>query len=189
MALLTKGFRFQSQRVCLLGPQGIFKPEILPEMPISVTTAPVVPGRERPYDDQIGADGVIRYRYRGSDPQHRDNRGLRLALQRQAPLIYFFGVDKGEYVPSWPAFVIAENREALAFDLAVDVGAAAWQPLSGLAVAESRRRYLTATVQRRLHQVSFRHRVDTRLPREVRNLPSASHRAARRGAYSPGRPS
>jgi hypothetical protein len=33
-------------------------------------------------------DGFLRYRYRGSDPHHHDNVGLRTAMQRQTPLIY-----------------------------------------------------------------------------------------------------
>jgi putative restriction endonuclease len=157
--LLTNGFRFEGQRVCLLGQQGIFKPEILSEMPISITTAPLRLGHERPYDDQIGDDGVIRYRYRGTDPQHRDNRGLRLAMQRQIPLIYFYGIDKGEYLPSWPAFVVAENVLSLAFDIMTDEMQALWPSASALFVSESRRRYVTRATQVRLHQVGFRQRV------------------------------
>ena len=157
--LLTNGFRFEGRRVCLLGPQGIFKPEILTELPISISTAPVRMGRQRPYDDQIGNDGLIRDRFRGSDPQHHDNRGLRLAMRRQAPLIYFYGVDRGEYLPSWPAYVIAENPQALAFDIMIDERTATWQPPAGLVVSESRRRYVTRMTQLRLHQVGFRHRV------------------------------
>jgi len=37
--LLARGFVFEGQRVPLLGPQGIFKPAILPELPLSITTA------------------------------------------------------------------------------------------------------------------------------------------------------
>ena len=87
--VLSNEFRFEGQRVCLLGPQGIFKPELLPDMPISITTAPVRLGRQRPYDDQIGSDGVIRYRFRGDDAEHHVIVASGLAMQRQVPLIYF----------------------------------------------------------------------------------------------------
>ena len=38
--VLERGFDFEGARVPLIGPQGIFKPAILPEMPLTITTAP-----------------------------------------------------------------------------------------------------------------------------------------------------
>ena len=62
---LMQGFRFDGQRVPLVSPQqGIFKPRILPLVPLSILTAPVVEGAERPYDDAMGQDGLLEYRYR-----------------------------------------------------------------------------------------------------------------------------
>ncbi len=86
-AVLERGFDFEGVRVPLIGPQGIFKPAILPELPLTITTAPPVEHRERPYDDGFIDAGFLRYRYRGTDPSHRDNVGLRTAMQRQTPLI------------------------------------------------------------------------------------------------------
>ena len=77
----------EGQRVPLVGPQGIFKPAGM-RLPLSITTAPIVPGKE----DEIGADDLIRYRYRGTDPSHRDNAGLREAMRRRVPLVYLYGV-------------------------------------------------------------------------------------------------
>ena len=37
-AVLERGFDFERVRVPLIGPQGIFKPAILPEMPLTITT-------------------------------------------------------------------------------------------------------------------------------------------------------
>ena len=70
--LLPKGFPFESQRVRLIGPQGVFKPAALPELPLTITT---VEGQAPPYEDKIGNDGLIRYRYRyrGTNPDHHDN--------------------------------------------------------------------------------------------------------------------
>jgi hypothetical protein len=87
-AVLERGFDFEGTRVPLIGPQGIFKPAVLPDVPLTITTAPPVEHRERPYDDGFTDSGFLRYRYRGTDPNHRDNVGLRTAMQRQTPLIY-----------------------------------------------------------------------------------------------------
>ena len=37
---LAIGFEFEGRRVPLIGPQGIFKPAVLPAMPLSITTVP-----------------------------------------------------------------------------------------------------------------------------------------------------
>ena len=78
--ILAQGFYLDDIRVPLVGPQGIFKPRILDEVPLSITTAP-----EGPYDDAFGADELLRYRYRGTDPNHRDNRWLRNAMAYRLP--------------------------------------------------------------------------------------------------------
>ena len=73
--VLARGFTFEGSRVPLLGPQGIFKPAVM-DVPLSITTAP-----KGPYRDGFGPDGLLRYKYRGEDPHHRDNRGLRFAME------------------------------------------------------------------------------------------------------------
>jgi hypothetical protein len=50
-AILVRGFLFEGVRVPLVGPQGIFKPAVLLDVPLSITTAPRVEGRSRPYED------------------------------------------------------------------------------------------------------------------------------------------
>jgi putative restriction endonuclease len=79
--LLSQGFIHKGQRVPLVGPQGIFKPKIIPEIPLSITTSP-----KSPYDDSFGNDGFLLYRYRGTNPQHHENVGLRKAYSRHTPL-------------------------------------------------------------------------------------------------------
>ena len=71
--LLLRGFVFERQRVPLLSPQGIFKPAVLPDVPLSITTAPPSPRKPAPYDDQLDQDGLLAYRYREGGPMHRDN--------------------------------------------------------------------------------------------------------------------
>jgi putative restriction endonuclease len=157
--LLAEGFRYGDVRVPLLGPQGIFKPAILTDAPLSITTAP-----NGPYADSFTGN-LLRYAYRGTDPQHPDNRGLRTAMQRQLPLVYFFGLRPGYYMASWPVFIVGDSPADLFFDVAVDdaqlVGANPSAPEDAVAEdrAEIRREYITALVRRRLHQQAFRARV------------------------------
>lgn len=110
--VLSEGFSFEGVRVPLVGPQGIFKPQVLREAPLSITTAP-----EGPYDDAFGPDGLLRYRYRGTDRNHPDNRGLRLAMERRLPLVYLHGVVPGKYVTAWPVFVVGDDSANLAFSV------------------------------------------------------------------------
>ena len=161
-SILSKGFEFANQQVPLVAPTGIFKPRLLPKIPLSITTTP-----EGPYNDSFGPDGLLRYRYRGTDPQHRDNAGLRMALFRRVPLIYFHGVVPGKYLAVWPVFIVADEPENLTFKVAVDdislIGSD-WEsgtegPSVSDAGAEARRAYLTTAVKQRLHQRGFRERV------------------------------
>jgi putative restriction endonuclease len=162
--LLMSGFRFEGVRVPLMAPQGIFKPAILPDMPLSVTTVPPTPDRPSPYNDQLEADGILRYRYRGTDPRHRDNVALRLAMQRHAPLIYFYGLVPGRYEPIWPAYVVDDDPAALTFTVLAEDEAflrteSGTRESSVTYETDARRRYVTTLVQRRLHQHAFRERV------------------------------
>lgn len=161
MELDCPGFSFEGAPVPLIGPQGIFKPSILPELPLTVTTAPIVEGRPRPYEDRIEEGGLIVYRYRGSDPQHRDNVGLRLAMQRQVPLVYLHGLVPGRYLPVWPVYVVGDDPRALCFSVAVEDRQIPSLParFEDAAAVELRRRYVTRATRQRLHQQSFRERV------------------------------
>lgn len=94
--LLEQGFEFQGQRIPLVAPQGIFKPQIL-DLPLSITTAP-----KGPYDDYFGNDNFLIYRYRGTDPNHRDNVGLRKVFELKRPLVYFHGIEPGKYLATYP---------------------------------------------------------------------------------------
>lgn len=160
--LLRDGFMFRGQRVRLKGIQGIFKPALLPRIPLSITTAPVEPRRARPYDDGFSSEGsVLLYRYRGTNPQHHENVGLRRAMRERRPLIYFHGVVRGEYYTAWPVYVVEDEPQALRFRVMMD---AAHYVSGGLElVAESgedaRRAYITRATRQRLHQGSFRLRV------------------------------
>jgi putative restriction endonuclease len=155
---LRAGFTYEDQRVPLMGPQGIFKPAVL-EWPLSITTAPVVPGRARPYEDELGNDGFLRYRYRGVDPEHRDNRGLRDAIRMQLPLVYFQGVQRGEYFAEWPVFIVGDEPQRLTFTVQVDDPLASDLDPGNELPDDARRAYATRLAKQRLHQLAFRHRV------------------------------
>ncbi len=140
------------------GPQGIFKLRL----PLSITTAP-----SGPYDDSFSGD-LLRYRYRGTDPAHRDNEGLRQAMVERVPLVYFHGIVKGRYVAAWPVFIVHANPADLTFHVAVDAADSLGIGLTerigeGLsedtAQDEGRRVWVTREFQQRLHQQGFRQRV------------------------------
>lgn len=155
--LLLDGFDFQGNRIPLISPQGIFKPKSL-DLPISITTSP-----NSPYDDHFDGNNLLRYRYRGFNPNHRDNVGLRLVFEKQRPLVYFHGIVPGRYLAVWPVYIIGDDLDSLTFTVAVDDPAHIDRSeIADLAVRENstaRRAYITATVRQRLHQRSFRERV------------------------------
>lgn len=155
--LLSQGFVLDGQRVPLVAQQGIFKPALLDD-PLTIRTAPEVAGRPRPYEDELGSGGLLRYAYR-TDPAHHDNAGLRRAMVRQAPLVYLFGVVPGEYMPVWPVFVVGDQPERRSFTVAVDDRQLARIADEVVEGTDSRRRYVTAVVLRRVHQEEFRVRV------------------------------
>jgi putative restriction endonuclease len=175
--ILAEGFEFRGHRLRLIGPQGIFKPAFL-EMPISITTVPVVEGKPRPYDDEIGTEGTIKYRYRGTEPEHPDNAGLRRVMRERVPLIYNYGIVPGEYLPVWPVYVVADDRASLLFHVAVDEPRLVERVrgVEGVDVEETARRsYVTIAAKRRLHQEAFRERV-LRAYREICAICRLRHR-------------
>jgi putative restriction endonuclease len=158
--ILRRGFIFDGQRVPLLGPQGIFKPALLLDgMPLTITTAPAVAGRNRPYEDAFDEEGLLLYKYRGTDPQHHENVGLRKAMETQTPLIYFHGLIPGQYHGEWPVYVVGDDPATLTFRVAADEQSSLLQAPVSSVDTEARRRYVTSLVRRRVHQAGFRARV------------------------------
>jgi putative restriction endonuclease len=157
--LLEQGFEFQGQRIPLVAPQGIFKPQIL-DLPISITTAP-----KGPYDDYFGKDNFLIYRYRGTDSKHRDNVGLRRVFELKRPLVYFHGIEPGKYLTTWPVYIIGDDQSNLIFKVAVDDAVPAFEYSATsishqiAEVSDARHAYLTATIKVRLQQRSFREKV------------------------------
>jgi putative restriction endonuclease len=152
---LRRGFRFRGTRVPLVGPQGIFKPAVLPEMPLTIMTAP-----NDPYGDDIAPDGTVHYRYRGTNPMHPVNVGLRKAMLKAVPLIYLRGTIQGRYLVEKPVFVVGDDPSNLTFHVAIDDFAVLEDELPMLGqAADIRRAYWTGLARQRLHQARFRERV------------------------------
>jgi putative restriction endonuclease len=156
--ILETGFEFQGQRITLVGPSGIWKPRQLRLKPISITT--VLNG---PYEDAITDDGFLSYKYRGTDPNHRDNVGLRTAMETKTPLIYFVNLSPGQYMANYPAYIISENVALKEFTVALDEEKYLETDGEINDISEPseyyRRKYITTLVERRAHQQSFRLRV------------------------------
>jgi putative restriction endonuclease len=121
--ILEKGFDAGMQQIRLLGPQGIWFPKGW-SMPLSITTT-----FNSPYKDEVWDNGLINYRYRGTDPFHRDNVGLRNAMATQTPLIYFHGFRVSSYTALYPVYIVDEAPRSLSFTVAVDEFSTAFQIL------------------------------------------------------------
>lgn len=151
---LVHGLYYEGERISLVGQQGIWKPRVFRSIPLSIRTS-----ADGPYHDAFTADGLLYYRYRGTDPYHHENRGLREAMEKSVPLVYFHGLMAGKYVAAWPVYVVAEDRKNLAFVVAVDDKRHLVPDPTEGEEAEYRRRYITSSFRVRLHQRSFRVRV------------------------------
>jgi putative restriction endonuclease len=139
----------------LIVQSGIWKPAAL-SAALSIRTTYTSPDQPPPYEDDLGLDGYVRYKYRGVDPIHSDNRALREALANRSPLIYFVGIEKGVYSALYPVWVVGEDRSRLEFTVAVDE---AQRPFGAVDLVWPEKAYALRLTQQRLHQPIFRTRV------------------------------
>jgi putative restriction endonuclease len=156
--VLEVGFIYQGTGITLIGPSGIWKPKQFELMPISITTV-----YNGPYRDVISESGFLSYKYRGTNPNHRDNVGLRMAMTTQTPMIYFVSISPGYYLANFPAYIIKDNLSSLEFTVALDDEKYMAKPIETDAMNEAsgyyRRKYITTLIEQRAHQQSFRLRV------------------------------
>lgn len=149
-------FEYQGHRLPLMDRQrGIRKPAGMTAA-LAIRTTYTPPGRNPPYADAVGADGLQRYKYRGDDPEHPENVALRRAWELQLPLVWFVGVTQGVYEPIYPVWVVNDEPEQLQFTLAVDPAQRFLTPTVG---DEDARRYAERLTKARLHQRVFRSQV------------------------------
>lgn len=145
---LSKSFIYKGQVIPLIGPKGIWKPKGIRKYPISIATV-----SNSPYKDKIIGNNTLSYSYRGDDPMHPDNIGLREAKRAQIPLIYLHQVIKGRYFVAWPVFVVDDNPSALKFTISVESGEVINdEKILSEPSAQYRREYQTREVIVRLHQ-------------------------------------
>ncbi len=149
-------FRFQGHEIQLIGQQGIRKPAGLAGA-LTIRTAFTPPDRSPPYSDEVATDGLVRYKYRGLDPEHSDNRALRTAMLLRLPLAYFVGVDRGVYHPVYPVWVVSEDSSRFEFSVSLTEQRPAGE--TRLEVAEEQRELVLRLVRARLDQNVFRARV------------------------------
>lgn len=108
-------------------------------------------------------DWELLYRYRGTNPDHPDNVGLRNAMTGRIPLVYFHRIVEGRYLAVWPVFIVGDELSRLTFKVEFDDAQhSAYAPGAFPVldpVTEIRRSYVTTTVRLRIHQRAFRERV------------------------------
>ena len=159
-SLLKLGFPFQGRQIHLVAQQGIFKPKEL-DVPLAIRTTAPDARRGRPYDDGFTDDNRILYRYRGTDPHHWENVGLREAWRLHLPLVYFHGIVEGRYLTSWPLYIEADDPGNLVFTLRIaqHLHFVVDGELPTSEEEDLERRYGNILTRRRLHQQAFRLRV------------------------------
>jgi len=150
-------FEYDGHRLPLMDRQrGIRKPAGM-DAALSIRTVFTEPGQVPPYADAEGSDGLIRYKYRGDDPMHPENRALRRAYLDGLPLMWFVGIAAGLYKPVYPVWIVADEPDRLQFAIALDQGQRLIKP--GDDVGADTRRYMETLNRIRLHQPMFRARV------------------------------
>ncbi len=150
-------FTFDGRPMRLIVQPGIWKPQGL-SAALTIRTTFAGAGAA-PYEDEVGSDGLVRYKWRGEDPDHSDNRALRQAMAQRRPLAYFVGVARGVYHAIYPAYLAAEERDRQQFVVAVDPAQLMAADLPATAVLPDLRNYAERLTRLRLHQPVFRARV------------------------------
>lgn len=157
----VRGFAFRGHRISL--EQHMKGIKFLPGQPaISILTTYRERPEDRPYDDNIGLDGYPRYKWQGSNANAPDNVSLSVAMELRKPLVWFFGVAPGAYVPIFPVWIVDEEPGQHQVVIALDDGMlSSWIPEALVSQPDLvlRREYANAVVKRRLHQPEFRRRV------------------------------
>jgi putative restriction endonuclease len=150
---LANDFQWNGQRFPLIDRgRGIRKP-VGWTSALSITTSVAKSGGVRPYEDAIGADGLHRYKLRRDVHGRSENEALRTAMQRQVPLMWFYGEAPAQFQAIFPVFLVREEPELDQFVVAPTQEAPG--VLSETPIEGGLRRYLVAETRRRLHQPLF----------------------------------
>jgi putative restriction endonuclease len=156
-------FEFGGRRHRLAGTMtGIWRVKEHSDAAISILTSYAPEGSRRPYDDSVGVDGLLRYKWRGTDPNLADNVWLRCAMERQLPLVWFVGIgyqpgtQTQVFVPRWPVWLVAEEPEQHQFAVAVEHDQRTIPIGASAEVIDITKRYNERVVMARHHQPLFR---------------------------------
>jgi putative restriction endonuclease len=150
---LAQDFSFQGRRLPLIDRgRGIRRPAGW-TCALSIATTAPKSGGLRPYDDAIGPDGLHRYKLRRDANGRSENEGLHNAMNRQVPLLWFYGEAPSVFQAIFPVFLIRFEEAFDQFVLAPTAESPGlWNdtPVEGVL-----RRYLVSETRRRLHQPLF----------------------------------
>lgn len=114
-------------------------------------------GRQFNYTDGLGEDGLLRYSWRGHDPNHYQNVSLRRLIGTDIAIPWFMEVAHREYQVVYPTFIVGEEPEQRRFIVALEDTAELYRPDSPVEAAL--RRYAVKEAKTRIHQPLFRSRV------------------------------
>ena len=145
-------FEIRGQRIPLIDrARGIRNPAIFD------STLAIVSSADGPYNDHIGADGLLRYAFQARDPMGGDNRKLHVAMTTSTPFILFEKPATGIYVPVIGVYAISADTVQGHFVIATDESA--WRAFDSGSDSEIQKRYVEQVTRRRVHQPVFRARV------------------------------
>lgn len=158
-----QAFEFEGRRIPLIGQKGIRKVRGY-EAALTILTTYRLRPEDRPYEDSIGPDGYPRYKWRGDEYEHPDNKALRRVRELGKQLVWFEGIESGTYLIHMPVWLVDEEPDQHQFVLALDrTSRDQWDPDTLMLGPDLvlRREYALALVRQRLHQPMFRRRVLT----------------------------
>ena len=158
-------FPWNGSSVRVVGTQtGIWRVKGVSDAAISIMTAYVPDGAPRPYEDSVGADGLLRYKWRGTKPDLADNVWLRRAMERRLPLVWFVGVGHAPgshtqvFAPQLPVWLVDEEPEQHQFVVTVE-GQQELPSAPTAEVIDITKRYNESVARVRVHQPLFRQAV------------------------------
>jgi putative restriction endonuclease len=150
---VLQSFEYDGQRAALITQRGIRWMAGRPALTFQTTYSHDT--SRAPYADHVGADGLPRYKYQGSDPSRPDNVSMKQAERLGLPLVWFVGTGEGVYSAQYPVWLLGHDDTTLDFTVAVDAEQRALVDDVGVD-PDVKRRYVERLTRQRLHQPIFR---------------------------------
>lgn len=116
----------------------------------------IVSSPDGPYADEAATRVPFRYDYR-SGSTNGDNTKLRRAYELDLPLILLRKISTGNYLPTFPVYVVADDHIGKQVYIALDESLRFLRDPTNLSADEQR--YAQRVARQRLHQPAFRARV------------------------------